>query len=168
MSKELTDKQRRFIEEYLVSFNGTKAAVKAGYNDKNANRQAYNLLQNPLIQEELKKAKADLSERTKINQEKIINELAAIAFFDMTKAVKVVKKGKGYAVEFNPTESLDEEQRSAISMIRKNKFGIEIRAHDKINALKLLGEYLGLFEHNDDDGHLDKLDEVLSKIEGNI
>lgn len=34
----LTDKQKRFCEEYLIDLNATQAAVRAGYSAKTANR----------------------------------------------------------------------------------------------------------------------------------
>lgn len=45
----LTEKQRRFVEEYMVDFDGTNAVLRAGYNCKHANRLAYQMLQNPAI-----------------------------------------------------------------------------------------------------------------------
>lgn len=47
--RKLTQKQRRFADEYLVDCNGTKAAVRAGYSPKTANEQAAKLMANPKI-----------------------------------------------------------------------------------------------------------------------
>ena len=168
MSRELTEKQKRFVEEYLVSFDGTRAAINAGYAEKYANRQAYTLLQNPQVQEYLREARADLRKRTEIKQEDVINELAAVAFFDMTKTVEISIVDDTAVILHKPTSELTEQERKAIASIRRGRNGIEIKAHDKNNALKLLGEHLGIFEKNEDDKRLDKLDEVLSRIEGNI
>ena len=41
----LTDKQKRFVEEYLVDLSATQAAIRAGYSAKTAEQQAYKLLQ---------------------------------------------------------------------------------------------------------------------------
>lgn len=46
----MTNKQRAFIEEYLIDFNGTQAAIRAGYSPKTANRIASNLLSKVDIQ----------------------------------------------------------------------------------------------------------------------
>jgi phage terminase small subunit len=35
---DLTDKQARFVEEYLVDLNATQAAVRAGYSEDSAGR----------------------------------------------------------------------------------------------------------------------------------
>lgn len=45
----LNPRQRRFVVEYLIDFNGTKAAIRAGYSEKGAANTAYDLLINPEI-----------------------------------------------------------------------------------------------------------------------
>lgn len=45
----MTDKQRRFCEEYLVDLNATQAAIRAGYSQKFANTNANKLLQNTTL-----------------------------------------------------------------------------------------------------------------------
>ena len=166
--EELTEKQKRFVDEYLIDFNGTQAAINAGYSEKYADRQAYNLLQLPLVQEYLKKRQADLRERTEITQEKVIEELAAVAFFDITDVVKITEVDGNAVIAHIPTSDLTEKQRKAIANIKRGRNGIEVKAHDKMSALKLLGEHLGIFNSKEGTDRLDKLDEVLSKIEGNI
>ena len=45
----LTDKQRKFCDEYLIDLNATQAAIRAGYTEKYANTNASKLLQNTTI-----------------------------------------------------------------------------------------------------------------------
>jgi len=45
----LNDQQRLFVHEYLHDLNGTKAAVRAGYSEKNASSTASKLLRRPEI-----------------------------------------------------------------------------------------------------------------------
>ena len=45
----LTVRQRRFVEEYLVDFNGSAAVDRAGYNTQYPNRLAREMLQHPGI-----------------------------------------------------------------------------------------------------------------------
>ncbi len=47
----LNDKQRRFVGEYLIDLNATQAAIRAGYSEKTAGQQAFDLLKKPEIQE---------------------------------------------------------------------------------------------------------------------
>ncbi len=41
---DLTPKQARFVEEYLLDLNATQAATRAGYSKKTANEQGAQLL----------------------------------------------------------------------------------------------------------------------------
>lgn len=79
----LTDKKKRFCDEYLIDFNGTQAAIRAGYSEKTANEQAARLLANVSIQEYLNEKKKKLAEKSDISLEKVLNEYAKIAFTDI-------------------------------------------------------------------------------------
>lgn len=46
LRKALTHRQRRFCDEYTIDFNGTAAAVRAGYASNYPDRQAHQLLHN--------------------------------------------------------------------------------------------------------------------------
>ncbi len=75
MSKKLTPKQQRFVEEYLLDLNGSAAARRAGFSERSANEQAVRLLANVSIQAAIAAAMAARSERTKIDQDRIVREL---------------------------------------------------------------------------------------------
>ena len=47
----LNAKQNRFVEEYLVDLNATKAAIRAGYSERTAEVIGYENLRKPQIQE---------------------------------------------------------------------------------------------------------------------
>ena len=79
----LTEKQKRFAEEYLIDLNATQAAIRAGYSAKTANEQGSRLLANVSIQKAISKAIAERSGRTKISQDRVVNELAKIAFLNI-------------------------------------------------------------------------------------
>jgi len=80
---ELTPRQYQFCAEYLIDFNGSKAAIRAGYSPKTAKEQAYDLLTRPHIQAEIDRRKAKLAQKTEITAERIVRELAKIAFANM-------------------------------------------------------------------------------------
>ena len=50
LGKKLSDGERAFVKEYLIDLNGTKAAIRAHYAEKNAASQASRLLKKPEIQ----------------------------------------------------------------------------------------------------------------------
>ena len=51
----MTEKQERFIDEYIIDFNATRAAIAAGYSSKRANSQGVHLLSIPEIQAEARR-----------------------------------------------------------------------------------------------------------------
>lgn len=66
---KLTDKQKRFVEEYLIDLNATQAAIRAGYSPKRASEQGHQLLQKTTVSEAISKAMAERSRRTGISQD---------------------------------------------------------------------------------------------------
>ena len=56
MIKKLTDKQRRFVEEYLIDLNATQGAIRAGYSKKTAQEQSSRLLSNVMVQDAIAQA----------------------------------------------------------------------------------------------------------------
>ena len=72
---KLGKRQLRFIEEYLVDLNGTQAAIRAGYSKRTANEQASRLLANVNIRQKVDAAIKERSERTKIDQDYVLNTI---------------------------------------------------------------------------------------------
>lgn len=161
---KLTDKQKRFCEEYLVDLNATQAALRAGYKEKTAYAQGQRLLKKVEAQEYLTNLMNERSKRTEITADKVLQELAAIAFSDRTELAQVGQHGE---VNFTPTSELNDEVKKVIAGVENGKYGTKVTTYDKVKALELLGKHLGLFTAGADNlAALDKLDEVLSKIEG--
>lgn len=128
---KLTDKQKRFCEEYLVDLNATQAAIRAGYSQKTAKDASKWINETapkkPHLKSFIDELKKQRSERTNISADTVLEELKKIALSE----------------------------------------NVEITARDKMKALELLGKHLGLFSSGaDNSAALEKLDEVLGKIEG--
>ena len=70
----MTEKQEKFLAEYLKDFNGTAAARRMGYSEGSARTTAYRFLRSPKLKEALAK------ELTKPSPTRIIAELQAVAF----------------------------------------------------------------------------------------
>lgn len=183
----LTDKQKRFCEEYLIDLNATQAAIRAGYSTKTAEQTASRLLRNVKVQEYIAKRQKELSRSTEITQERVIKELALIAFSNNADYAHVVEKklqvetggalvdvldkdGKPVmyrTVEPVLTEELTEEQKRALAVIKKGRDGLEVKSCDKVKALELLGKHLGIFtdkiEANVNDTTRSELQELLAQ-----
>ena len=139
----LTAKQKRFCDEYLIDLNATQAAIRAGYSEKTAYRTGADNLRKPQIEEYIAKRQKELSRSTEITQERVIKELALIAFSNNADYAHVVEKkmkaevggalvdvldedGKPVmyrTVEPVLTEELTEEQKRALAVIKKGREG---------------------------------------------
>lgn len=183
----LTDKQKRFCDEYLIDLNATQAAIRAGYSEKTAYRTGADNLRKPQIEEYIAKRQKELSRSTEITQERVIKELALIAFSNNADYAHVVEKkmqveaggalvdvldkdGKPVmyrTVEPVLTEELTEEQKRALAVIKKGRDGLEVKSCDKVKALELLGKHLGIFtdkiEANVNDTTRSELSELLAQ-----
>ena len=138
----LTAKQKRFANEYIIDLNATQAAIRAGYTSKYANTNANKLLQNTTLAEYIQGLMDERSRRTLVTQDKVVNELANIAFADISSFLKV----KNNQVEVFDTDSIQHEMLAAIAEIKEGNYEISIKLHDKLKALELLGRHLGMFK----------------------
>lgn len=143
----LTDKQRRFCEEYVVDWNATRAAIAAGYSKKTARQIATENLSKPYIREYIDEIQKDLSKLTGVTATRNILELKKIAYSSITS----FKRDWMTEKEF---DSLSEEQLACISDIqyqtRSTKEGTEtivrFKLHDKQKAIEILNKMLGFNE----------------------
>ncbi len=69
---DLTAKQARFVEEYLIDLNATAAAIRAGYSEKTAATIAHENLRTPKIAEAIRVGQEKLSKRAQITQEDVL------------------------------------------------------------------------------------------------
>lgn len=169
--KKLTAKQQKFVDEYLIDLNATRA-YKAAYpnckSDEAANAASSRLLRNVKVQEQISKGQQDIQDRTKITQDMIVQELAKIAFSNATDYAEIVtrptirriwdKEQEKYVYEegdvyeqdiiLKDTSKLTDDQKAAISSIKNTKHGIAIEQCNKVEALHLLGQHLGMFKNN--------------------
>lgn len=162
---KLTAKQQRFCDEYLIDLNATQAAIRAGYSERTAMEQGYQLLQKTSVQERIQQRKSDRVERTEITQDMVLKELAIIAFSNAADYANIIEKDAMVEVEGNMipmldadgnqvkyrtvepvlTDDLTEEQKRALSVIKKGRDGFEVKPYDKVRALELLGKHLGMW-----------------------
>lgn len=165
----MTEKQKRFCDEYLIDLNATRA-YKAAYptvkKDETAAAAAVRLLRNVKVQEYVDERQRERQERTEVTQDQVVRELAAVAFADLSGIVSLV----GGRVIIRDTGELTEDQRKAIAGIKETQAGIEIKMNDKLKALELLGRHLGMFKDKVEVSGLEaeqsKLDKLLEHMRG--
>lgn len=151
---EISAKQKRFCEEYLIDMNGTQAAIRAGYAKRSATVQAAQMLSNIRVKNYLQKLKNEQSKRTGITADLVLKELAAVGFSKITDVLDIDDE------DVPLKRDISNKAKSAIQAITSNKkrteFGVDrtisVKMHNKIGALEKLGTHFGLF--NDLNGAL--------------
>src|ERR1051325_5148365 len=82
-SRVLPPRQARFVEEYLVDLNATQDAIRAGYSADNAGKIGPGLVGKTRVAAAMSEAQAARSARTQITADRVLEELAAVAFAHM-------------------------------------------------------------------------------------
>lgn len=145
-NRPLNPKQRRFVEEYLVDLNATQAARRAGYKPGAARDTGPRLLHLPAVAEAVESALAERAERTKVTADRVVVELAKVAFGDPRRLLALGPQG----VELRTPAELTEAEAALVSEITETRTGKErstrrVKLHCKMTALTALGKHLGLF-----------------------
>lgn len=123
----MTEKQRRFVEEYLIDLNVTQAAIRAGYNPKSAAQIGLKLVNKSLVQKAIEDAKLKRSKRVGINQDYVLSNLMEIVERCMQRAPVCNMKG----------EQVQDEQGRDVW---------QFNGRDANKALDFLGKHLGMFQ----------------------
>lgn len=163
-----TEKQKRFAFEYVRDFNGTKAAIRAGYAESGADTQASRLLDIAEIQELIEEHKETIALVAQLSPAWVLKQWMQIASADPNDlvSVKVVPcpdcwlpemgldmpnpqcldcKGLGQQMlQLADTRKLTGASRRLFANAKTTKFGIEIEMRDQDGALKSLASYLGM------------------------
>lgn len=142
---KLTNKQKLFVQEYLIDLNATQAAIRAGYAINRASEQGHQLLQKTTVSAEIEKALAERSRRTGISQDRVIQELAKIAFVNIR---DVVNDDAEILINADEADlAAVESLKVKIIPTKSGENGIEreVKLSSKLKALELLGKHLGMW-----------------------
>ena len=164
----MTKKQKRFVEEYLIDLNATQAAIRAGYSPDTAGSIGSENLKKPEIRACIDQAMAERSKRTGINQDRVLQELAKLAFVN---AGDIIDFDEGMVKEDASDDDLACIQSVRVKTMSGDKGDMierEVKLCDKKAALELLGKHLGLFKENVNLNvqTSEKLHDILSQIGG--
>jgi phage terminase small subunit len=147
----LTPKQQRFVQEYLVDLNATQAAIRAGYSARAANTNGPRMLVDAGIAAAIAEAQKARGERTGITADRVLTELARLAFADGRRLYRPDGTLK------LPHEWDDDTAASVAGVETQEQLGREdgdtpvvltrkVKRWDKKGSLELLGRHLGLFK----------------------
>ena len=165
-TRKLTVRQQRFIAEYLIDCNEEQAAIRAGYAKKSAQRTGARLLKHPIVRQTLQSGQRDRCARTRITQDAVVRELAAVGFASL----KDVCEWDGGQLRIVDSQRLTNEQAASIAEITETVTSrggtVRIKQHSKLKALEMLAKHVGLYEAQDEPqsaGALEELSPVLRK-----
>ena len=154
----LRPKQQRFVEEYLVDLNATQAALRAGYSPKSAGRIGREQVVNPPVAAAIQEAQAARSQRTAITADRVLLELAAVAFSDLRQLATWGPEG----VVLTASDTLSAPAARAVQEVLSTtktrtcvttegqttetvEVQTRLKLHNKLQALEALGKHLDLF-----------------------
>ncbi len=166
MASRLTSKQKRFVQEYLVDYNATQAAIRAGYSAKTARAIGAENLTKPDIAAELQRLGSKTAAKLEITREWVLQRLATIAAANVTDFLSVVTEpttklgvhpitgevinlpgGNRQTVLIKDTDKIPLDKTAALAGIKQGANGIELKLHDSVRALELLGKATGAFDN---------------------
>lgn len=121
----LTERQRRFCEEYLIDGNASQAAIRAGYSKRNSTVVSTTLMKNPQVQAHLK------------------------ALLDELHSAKVADAQE--VLEYLTSIMRGEQREQTLQLIgdgMQDITAIDVAAKDRLKAAELLGKRYGIFKEN--------------------
>src|SRR3954470_8469369 len=132
----LNDRQARFVAEYLVDLNATQAAVRAGYSARSAYSTGERMLRNAEVAAAIAEAQAARSRRTEVTADRVVLELARVAFGDPR---RVMSWGPG-GVRLRPSAELADEEAAIVAEVgettTKEGGTLRVKTVDKLGALR--------------------------------
>lgn len=165
--KKFTDKEEKFIEEYLICLNGAEAARRAGYEPANARVIASQNLSKLNIWAEVEKRRDALRKKKEITLEKLVDEAAALAFSEIKQIVKVDDTG----VTIYPSDEWDSDAAKAVKKVKKTttEYGTNVEAEmaDKGQNIDRLAALLGFLSDKnpgDNGPHSATVTELLERL----
>ena len=158
--KGLTDKQAAFAREYVIDFNASAAALRAGYSQRTAGRIAAELMQDARVQAEIQRLTAAKAARASMEADEVVEQLVNIVRSDisdvMTWGMSEVEDDEGLpngvailrpnVTVFNSAD-LPRSITGAIAEVSMTDKGtFKVKMHDKGAAIDKLMRHLGMFE----------------------
>jgi phage terminase small subunit len=145
----LNAKQKLFCEEYIIDLNAKAAYIRAGYKDSaSASANAARLIADDSVRAYVEELKAGRSQALKLTAEKVLQEIARVAFSNICEVMEFDSAG----VNVKDSANLTEDTTAAIASVSETKTETEVstttritvKLHNKISALSLAAKHLGL------------------------
>jgi phage terminase small subunit len=150
----LPARRQRFVEEYLLDLNATRAAIRAGYSPRTADQQGHRLLTNVEVAAAIAIAQAERSRRTEITADRVLAEYGKLAFANMADYMRATPGGDPY-LDFS---GLTRDQAAALAEVTVEDYvegrgddarqvkRVKFKLGDKLHALDSVARHLGMFK----------------------
>lgn len=132
----LSGKHERFCQEYVIDYNGTQAAIRAGYAQASAKQQAYKMLQREDVKARIRELQSEQVERLSITSDYVVLEL-----LDTYKSCR----------EAAPVMEWDYFSKE---MVETGKYQFDSKG--ALKALEMIGKHLGMFDKKTAQPHSEK------------
>ena len=141
---QLPLKHQRFIVEYLQDCNATQAAVRAGYSQKTAKEQGYQLFTK--LRCYIEPVGKATTEKRLMKAQDIVDNLVRIASTD----IRDYLTWEGGRVTIKSSDELTPEQAYCIESVQQHEtqhaMFIKLKLHSKVKALDALAKHHNLFK----------------------
>lgn len=142
LNGNLTVRETRFVQEYLVDLNAGAAAVRAGYARRGADVQGHWLLRRESVAAAIQARMRARQERLEIRADEVLRSLVSLVRSDIRDVTAWGKDG----VSVHPSAGLTPEQAGAIAEVSEGPQGrLRVKMYDKVAALTLLMRHLNMF-----------------------
>lgn len=153
----MLEQHQRFADKYFETLNGAESARYAGFAEGTARAEACRLLDRDDVKDYLIKLRVILAEKTGISQQKVLQEIAKLAFSD----IRNYYTGDDV---LKPITDLDDNEAAALASVKMYQeysqgepIGInkEIKLYNKLDGLEKLARHLGLYEKDNSQSRID-------------
>lgn len=134
----MTEKQKRFADEYLIDLNATQAAIRAGYSPKGINKRVSRMMANDGIREYIEKRLAEKEDALIAKQDEVLQTLTRVLRRQEMDTVVVTCKERSSGYDENGKKVTVE--REVPQLVQ-----VPTKVSDLNKAAELLGKRYSLF-----------------------
>lgn len=168
---DLTDKQKRFVDEYLIDCNATQAAIRAGYSEKTAESTGSRLLRNAKVSKAIQKRMKSKERRRIAKQDEILEFYTSIMRGEPQEYSSVKRKKSGDAVEETATvgqatPKIEERISAANELAKRYMAGksIDLEQFRKLKAEADIAEAKARMMNENGDKVAEQVDKLFDKL----
>jgi phage terminase small subunit len=153
MRDKLTEREKAFVDHWLITLNGTQAIMETNKNVKRkdvAAAMAVEYLRKPKVQEYIRRKRVKLAKKVKTSQEEVLLGLINLAAINIKEICEWEGKGDNFRLVIKPSQDLSPHQADAIQEITETVFPngtvrFKVKLFDKVKAREALARHLGMF-----------------------